>query len=175
MKLFSFLKKILTPQEQSKVDESLTKQVCHKNLKDFQQINIDVLTSKRVTVDFFESNINTSILLIKIQGEILDGSKGSSDSEYIKQRIGLALVSWTFTAVILDLTELEYRFGDSIIDAFMPIDNIRVGEEKYLTSSVISDKNKFGLSTIWCFDINKPREPIFYNLDDAFKYIDSKL
>ncbi len=175
MGLFSFLKKNITHSEKSKVEKIVTNQVCHKNLKDFQQINIVLLTSKKVTVDFYESNINSSILLIKIQGEILDGSKGSIDSEYIKQRIGLALLSWTFIGVILDLTDLEYRFGNSIIEAFMPLNNVRIGEDKFLTSYVLSDKNKFGLSTIWCFDLNKPREPIFYNLDEAFKFLDNKV
>jgi hypothetical protein len=139
---------------------------------DFQKIDIDLLKSENVKIEYFESNLNASLLLIKIKGKILDGSKGSLDCNFIGQKIGLSLISTTFTAVILDLKELEYKFGNSIIDAFIPLQNVKIGEENYTTAFILSDKNKFGLSTLWCFDIDNPREPIFYNLEDGLKYIE---
>lgn len=141
-------------------------------MTDFQQIDINLLKSENVKVEYFESNLNASLLLIKITGKILDGSEGSFDCNYISQKIGIALVSTTFTAVILDLTELKYRFGNSIIDAFMPLQNVKIGEDNYTTAYILSDKNKFGLSTLWCFDIDNPREPFFYNLEDGLKYVE---
>jgi len=143
-------------------------------MKNFQQIDIDIIKSDNVRIEYFESDIIASLLLIKIQGILLDGSKGSLDCDYICQKIGLALVSTTFTGVIVDLSELEYRFGNSIINAFMPLENIRIGGDKYITAYVLSDKNKFGLSTLWCFDLETPREPIFYDLEDAEKYMEYK-
>jgi hypothetical protein len=67
-----------------------------------------------------------------------------------------------------------YGKRNSIINAFMPLENIRIGEDRYLRSYVLSDRNKYGLSTLWGFDLEHPREPIFYNLDDAIKYIEMK-
>lgn len=143
-------------------------------MKDFEQINFKLLESDNIRVGFFETTQNASLLLVKIYGKILDGSKGSLDCDYISQQIGLALISSTYTAVIVDLTEMDYRFGNSIINAFMPLENIRIGEDRYLQSYVLSDKNKYGLSTLWCFDLESPREPIFYDLDDAIKYVEMK-
>jgi len=143
-------------------------------MKDFEPIKFRLLESDNIRIEFFDTTQNANLLLVKIYGKILDGSNGSLDCDYISQQVGLALISSTYTAVIIDLTEMDYRFGNSIINAFMPLENIRIGEDRYLKSYVLSDRNKFGLSTLWCFDLESPREPIFYELDDAMKYIEMK-
>ncbi len=144
-------------------------------MPNFDQIDIKLLESNNVTVQFFESSENASLLLIKISGKILYGSEGSYDCDFINQRIGISLISSTFTAVLLDLTELKYEFGNSIVDAFMSLSNIKIGAEDYIRAYVLSEKNKFGLSTIWCFDLENPREPIFYDLNTAVEYINNKM
>jgi len=174
MGFLDIFKDILSKQKKSLETSDITIYDMNNKSLDFQRIDIDLLKSENIKIEYFESNHNASLLLIKIIGKILDGSNGSFDCDYIGQKIGLSLISTTFTEVILDLQELEYKFGNSIINAFMPLQNIKIGEENYTTAYILSDKNKFGLSTLWCFDIDNPREPIFYNLEDGLKYIEKQ-
>ncbi len=48
-------------------------------MKNFQKIDIDLIKSDNVIIDYYESYVNEIYLLIKIQGVILDESAGSLD------------------------------------------------------------------------------------------------
>ena len=134
-------------------------------------LNVEILKSENIIIEFKESDLHSSILIAKFRGKIPDGSLGTKDSNYIRQQIGLCLINSYFCSVLLDLTDLTYNWGDSIVSAFEIINQISYSDTKIDNAFVLSDKNKYGFSSLFCFDIENPKDFIFYDFNLALEYL----
>ncbi|MGG8495077.1 hypothetical protein ACQY1Q_01560 [Tenacibaculum sp. TC6] len=135
----------------------------------FKEISIENRTSEEVTCQFFEHE-EENILLVKLAGVCSVGSSGENYGAYLYQKIGLALLTTQPNAVLVDLQELEYQFGDRISLLFQVFSQVRIfDEEEIITAFVCSDKNKLGLASLLQFDLENPAPPFFYDLQLAYK------
>ena len=140
-------------------------------LTDFNKIDTSLYTSNNVKIDCFEHK-EESILVINITGKLEDGSAAANDCNYIREQIAIAIYKTTPIAIIIDIQDMQYQYGNSIINAFAPLYEIDLFDgDGFIYAFVLSDKNKYGLSSLWVFDIDSPREGIYYNFDKAMQYI----
>lgn len=120
----------------------------------------------------FKEHSEENILWVSLSGACSKGSQGENYGAYFYQKIGLSLLSIQPTAVLIDLQNLEYEYGDRILALFQVFTDIKIfGEDNIITAFVLSDKNKFGLSSILKFNIANPKPPLFYKLDQAYAYV----
>ena len=91
----------------------------------FKPYKAELYQEKNVKVDFFEYE-KKSIMLIKLTGELPDGSKAQPDCSYVKQQLTINLLAMRPISLLLDLSLLKYSFGNSLIDALSPLFELSV-------------------------------------------------
>lgn len=100
------------------------------------------------TINYSFSLINETvsyypeILVIKFTGEYRDGSTGNSDAKLMKGIINLATDLWSPDAILIDLSDFKYEWGDFIENVFVPIGNKPLGV-------IVGAKCRKGLSTLF--------------------------
>jgi hypothetical protein len=138
----------------------------------FQPFNAERFKEINVAVDFFKYE-GKSIMLAKLKGALPEGSKARPDCNYINQQLASNLLAMRPVALLLDLSELKYSFGNSLIDALSPLSELQIFESKYDIAFLLSDLNKYGLASLWGFDIDQPPENIFFGYDEAVQYVEA--
>ncbi len=113
-----------------------------------------------------------TILVVKFVGIYRAGSSGNPDATYMYAKGEYGLNSVSCFGLILDMSELDYEYGD-MMDAVFGI-----GAKKYLnktfpTASVVGPKCKKGISTL----VHGQTSPttIFDTLEDAWRYIEKEI
>jgi hypothetical protein len=142
-------------------------------MTNFKPYEPESYQEKNVKVDCFKYE-NKSIMLIRLTGELPDGSKAQPDCSYIKQQLTINLLAMRPISLLLDMSLLKYSFGNSFIDALSPLFELQIFEDKFDIAFLLSDLNKYGLSSLWGFDINQPPINIFFAYDEALKYAETK-
>jgi len=62
------------------------------------------------------------ILVIAFAGDYREGSAGNPDAARMRAHVAAAVAAWGCDGVVLDLTELGYRWGDGLIGVFEATD-----------------------------------------------------
>jgi hypothetical protein len=113
-----------------------------------------------------------SMLWITLSGQCSPSSQPPDYGRYLYQKIGLSLLIVQPLAVLVDLRDLSYAYGDRIISLFEVFSHVRfLGEDNIITAFVLSDDNRYGLSSLLKFDPERPVPPFFYDVDAAFQYL----
>lgn len=112
-------------------------------------------------------------LIAKWVGTYREGSLGNPDAYYMRGLTKTALGVWQSAALILDLTELEYKWGDLLEMVF------DVGEEEQKTTAIVVGLTcKPAISTlIWGVNSNRSateHENIFDSVEEAWEYVRKK-
>ena len=116
------------------------------------------------------------MLLVELSGICSEGSEGENYGEFIYQQIGVALLTLKPVAILIDLRNLEYTFGDRIVKLFQIFSDIDIFHgEGFITAFVISDKNKHGISSLLNIDLNNPDEGFYYDTNEAYQYLVEQL
>jgi len=92
-------------------------------MQDFIPYKPPDLTSVNIRVSFGEY-VDGGILLVGLAGDLPDGSLGSPDCRYIRQELGRAILAFEPGAVLVDFRQLEYRYGNALVDALQPLDGL---------------------------------------------------
>lgn len=138
-------------------------------MDNFSPVEIQIEEATEVNCLFYEHK-EENILLIKIVGKCSKGSSGENYGQYLYQSIGLSLLKFKPNAVLIDMQDLEYQYGNRILDVFQICSDVRIfDEDPILTSFVLSDKNRIGLSSLLQFDPENPKSPIYYDFTLAFQ------
>lgn len=142
------------------------------NLEDLSEIKIDIYMEETSTYN--ESNT----MIIKYSGEYGLGSSGDSDAIYMCAMGKAALSAWNPSGVIIDLSDLSYKWGDMIEMVF------DIGSEQYIDSEfpravIVGSKCEEAIRTL-IFGLNSEESIesvgwIFRNLESGWKYIESKI
>lgn len=98
------------------------------------------LSSVSITVSFGQYK-DGRILLARIAGVLSPGSLGSPDCRFIRQELGRAILAMEPEAVLMDLADMEYQYGNALVDAFQVLDG-------YPVAFLLSEKNKVGLKSL---------------------------
>ncbi|NCU04252.1 MAG: hypothetical protein GXC73_09725 [Chitinophagaceae bacterium] len=141
-------------------------------MTNFKPYKAEYYKEQNVAVDFFKYE-GKSIMLVRLKGELPDGSKAAPDCRYINQQLTVNLLTMRPLSLLLDMSLLKYSFGNSLIDALSPLFELPVFENKYDIAFLLSDLNKYGLSGLWGFDINEPPKNIFFHYEEALQYAEA--
>lgn len=139
----------------------------------FKPFKAESFTEKNVKIDFFKYEAK-SIMLVTLKGVLPDGSKAQLDCNYIKQQLTINLLAMRPISLLLDLSLLKYSFGNSLLDALSPLLEIQIFEDKFDIAFLLSDINKYGIASLWGFDINHPPKNIFFHYEEALQYVEAK-
>ncbi|BDD07784.1 hypothetical protein FUAX_02160 [Fulvitalea axinellae] len=137
----------------------------------FKPRTIELPVPEEVDCRFFEHE-EECILKVELSGRCSWGSRGWNYGDFLYRRVGLALLTVEPMAVLFDMEKLEYEYGDRMLRLFQLFDDIRPsGESRILTAFVLSDSNRFGMSSLVGFDPDQPHAPFFRNEDEAYRYL----
>jgi hypothetical protein len=104
-------------------------------------------------------------LVVKFSGIYGIGSKGNGDANFMRAIVLAALNVWHSHAIVFDLRDLAYEWGDAIWRVFgRGIDP--AGIDEYPRALVVSDLCRSGFST--CGTIVPP---MFDDLESAIKFV----
>ena len=120
---------------------------------------------------YFEVHTTESILKISIQGTCEIGSQGGNYGLYIYQTIGLSLLIHQPIGVIVDLTELNYEYGDRILNLFQVFSDVKPHGEDLIIAYILSEKNKYGISSILQLNLKALKPPFFIDDLSASNYV----
>jgi hypothetical protein len=103
----------------------------------------EILPKLKFQIEYIESEKNSywSIIVLNVCGKYEEGSGGKPHCAYIEYMIGLLRSILPSSGIVLDLSNLEYSWGDDIETLIFPDD------EKYF-NVIVSDKNRKALSTL---------------------------
>jgi hypothetical protein len=112
---------------------------------DFQIVNIDdycpTITSDFKIKHFGDTHL-IDILIISFHGKYREGSAGNPDAGLIKGIIATGISVFDPFSVLIDLTDLEYNWGDALDLSFE-------GTESTTTVVLVSDKCRRAMSTLF--------------------------
>lgn len=135
----------------------------------FQPYSPVLYKENNVAVNFFRHE-QKSIMLVKLIGDLPTGSQAAADCDYINQQLAINLLAMRPISLLLDMSLLKYTFGNSFIHALSPLFELQIFEDKFDIAFLLSDLNKYGLSSLWGFDIDQPPVNVFFNYEDALQY-----
>ena len=139
----------------------------------FKPFKAESYKEKNVEVDFFKHE-EKSIMLVRLKGELPEGSKARLDCNYINQQLTINLLAMRPISLLLDMSLLKYTFGNSLIDALSPLLELQIFENKFDIAFLLSDLNKYGLASLWGFEINQPPKNIFFRYEEALQYVEAE-
>ena len=138
---------------------------------EYKKIIIDFKSD--IICNFLEYKENyCSILIADFDGKVGFGSSGKNDADYMYHRLGEHILYIFPFAILFDLRDLEYEYGNSILKIFDAVTDINFSDVENLIPRVLllSDKCIYGLSTLIGFDVNNLPEWIFTDYDKALNY-----
>ncbi len=118
------------------------------------------------------------VLMIKYSGKYEFGSTGNSDATYMSAMGKAAIEAWEPSAVIIELQELEYEWGDRL-DIIFNIGSDKYADEPFPVAVIVGSGCEEALRTLLLGTHSK--EPIdsiewvFKDFDTAWKYINKQL
>lgn len=139
----------------------------------FKPFEAETYKEENVAVAIYKHE-KKSIMLVKLTGELPDGSKARMDCNYIKQQLAINLFAMRPVSLLLDMSLMKYSFGNSIIDALSPLFELQIFESRFDIAFLLSDLNKYGLASLWNFDINQPPKNIFFHYEEALRYAEAQ-
>ena len=138
-------------------------------MKNLKKVELSQLSDIKVDYYFGASEEN-EILVIKYSGKYAFGSAGNTDAIYMNAMGKAAMEAWDPGAVIIDLQDLHYEWGDMLEYAFnistddtLPLAVIvGLGCEEAVRTLLLGIDSKESIDKI---------EWIFKDLDAAWNYI----
>ena len=138
----------------------------------FKPFIAESFKEENVSVDIFK-HVEKSIMLIRLKGVLPDGSAARNDCNYINQQLTLNLLAMRPISVLMDMSQLEYSFGNSLIHALSPLFELPIFEDKFDIGFLLSDLNKYGLASLWNIDVSQPPKNIFFHYEEALQYVEA--
>ena len=137
-------------------------------------VRVSFEDQNRIDCEFFlettGKNRFSYTLIAKFRGRYRDGSAGAPDAAFIRGLTHTAIEVWRPAAVVLDLSELHYEWGDEMDLLF------DVGADQHVKSAIVvgPDCTKAIATLMWGVDTTRPAteaENIFDNLEEAWAYV----
>jgi hypothetical protein len=134
-------------------------ELVERHLLDFSDIQYRIFTCD------LGGDSELTALVLEFSGRYGYGSLGNADGQFMRTITLCALSLWTVEAVVFDLRELEYEWGNTIWGMYgHSIDPSGIGDLPYAT--VVSDLCRAGFQT--CESIVGP---LFDDLESALENI----
>lgn len=121
------------------------------------------------TTAMFEEDRSFDAIAIHFHGAYGQGSQGNGDGRFMAAMTHAVLQAWRPAGIILDLRELEYQFGNTLLDA------ITAGreEDKWITPTrlVVSGKCDNGITTLMAWNRLDPADWLFRTVEEAYQKV----
>ena len=115
--------------------------------------------------DAYRSN---RTLVVSFTGQYRDGSGGNPDAAYMRAIVGLGCDLWWHRGLVIDLSALQYDWGDMIESAFDHPSKLPV-------AIVVGPLSARALATLWYGEdtdrLATEQEGVFDSLQDAIAYV----
>ena len=116
-----------------------------------------------------------NILVVQFSGQSGFGCNNNSDATYMAAMIRAGIVVVKPIAVLLDLRDLTYEWGDMMAEPFCAGHNHYVRGDLLLVA-VVSDLNRKGLTSLLTDEMaTDPKNVLFESLEDAVDFIDTDI
>lgn len=123
-----------------------------------------------IKVKYFLGELDgENILIVKFSGVYGLGSAGNGDAQYMNACLNMAKSLYDYRALIIDLTQLDYQWGD-MIDQIFP----KTTDDYDIEVMVIGKKCQKAIHSLIEMDWDNDealRSRLFKNIDDAVAYI----
>ena len=126
-----------------------------RKLSDFSEIDYRIFTQE------INERHRAIALIIQFSGFYRHGSQGTGDGELMRVVTRMALTAWEANAVVFDLRDLDYRWGDNIFGIYRQ-GRSGSGIEDRPRVTIISTKCASGFESSIAIG-----EPIFDSLDEG--------
>lgn len=129
-----------------------------------QPVRIDEATKLRCEFQLETMGRNSFLytLIAKFIGEYRDGSGGKPDARFIAGMTEMAVAIWRPAAVVLDLSELRYDWGDDMVNLLPP----SVGGKK--AAVVVGPKCARAIATLlWGVNTTKEATEVEFIFDNV--------
>lgn len=145
-----------------------------------KQMKLADLSKVKYEVHIGNSNIRAylKIMILKFIGSYGDGSSGNSDARYMSAIGKAALEAWGPSGVIIDLSELNYQWGDEL-DRVFDIGSDQYVDAPFPTALIVGKSSEEAVRTL-ILGINSTQEIseigwVFKDLEDAWNYIENQI
>lgn len=119
-----------------------------------KQMKLEDLSKVKYEVHIGNSNYR-KIMIIKFIGSYGDGSRGDSDAIYMSAMGKAALEAWRPRGVIIDLSELDYQWGDEL-DRVFDIGSGQYSGAPFPTAVLVGKNSEEAIRTL-ILGINSPQ------------------
>ncbi|MDY3560723.1 hypothetical protein R5W23_001969 [Gemmata sp. JC673] len=146
-------------------------QLAEHDLRSWSQITVRFFTSRDWEPGFFEP------LVIKYAGTYRWGSEGWPDATYMQAMAKAGMTALNACCVIYDATELSYRWGNNINQAFP---NVDIEPPPVPVAIVIGPGCEPGMPHLWSLlatneYVDRGETVYFRRLEAAWKFVEGRL
>jgi hypothetical protein len=112
---------------------------------------------------------DTDVQVVAFEGSYGVGSRGNPDAAFMRAVVAQAAEAWNSIALVLDLRELEYSWGNSLLGVIQAAEQLHGGEDHspFPVKLVVSDKCRDGLLSLLGTTADAARGTVFGSLEAA--------
>ncbi|MEZ6046141.1 MAG: hypothetical protein R3C11_11350 [Planctomycetaceae bacterium] len=107
------------------------------------------------------------VLVVAFKGAYQYGSAGNGDGRFMAAMVSAGLMAWRPSALVLDFSDLEYEFGNTIMDAIDAGYDQDNGWWLTPTRILVSRKSLAGMTSLMEFCHRSPTEWLFNDLNEV--------
>ena len=142
------------------------------NPEELSKINVEYLKGNSRITDYYD------ILTIKYSGKYGIGSAGNGDAQYMFAKGEYGLNCYEPMAAILDLSEIEYEWGD-MMDLVINIGSNQYMDAEFPVALVIGEKCSEAIGTLIHGTDSKEsattKDWIFDDFESAWEFVEEKI
>ena len=137
---------------------------------------LDIRSGVSIEFSYSESLLpsppHMQVLVVRFTGSCQIGSACTPNAVYMDAMIRAGIAVWSPAAVVLDLRELVYEWGD------MMVRPLAAGSDYYVDgdlplAAIVSDLNREGLTSLVAKEMQAdPATLLFASLEDAIQHLD---
>jgi hypothetical protein len=118
-----------------------------------------------------DGQLDTHVQVISFEGEYGVGSRGNSDAAYMRAVVMSAAAAWDCIALVLDLRELEYSWGNALLSVIQAAEELGHGDADppFPVKIVASDRCRAGLLSLLGASEESSQGWLFHSIDDAIR------
>jgi len=110
------------------------------------------------------------VMVVAFRGKYRSGSFGNGDGRLMAAITHAAIAGWLPSGLLIDLREVEYEFGNTLIDC------IDAGRDQscgwYVpTRIIVADKSKRGVESLLTYLKRDPKEWVFSTMEEALHHL----
>jgi len=150
----------------------LSEQLQELTLGSLSSIEVSFFSAPSRAADYYD------LLVVKFRGHYRRGSSGTPDALFMSAMAEAGIVAWGPAGLILDLSELEYEWGE-LLETVFAAGESHYGDSRFPQAVIVGPHSEKAVRTLVVgLDSTEPLECIgwlFRDLDSAWSYVEAQL